>query len=239
VISDDAAVYAKFTHSQKCWAHFLRKAIKLTLLEPTNETYREFADRLLEIYREACRVQRDRRFTDAGRRQRVADLDDEILGLCGGVWCAELPVLEGPADDYRRLCNELMRVMLNQQLFTFVLAAPVTAPNGKTSPVPGTNNEAEQGLRGPAIDRPTGRTSKTIRGCRRRTVIDSVLQSLRKYLPELTLSTVVKEIDGWKVQGRSCFKRLLDQLKGTSTRKVETATTTSSVLDALLPVPAD
>lgn len=31
VISDDAAVYAKFTPSQKCWAHFLRKAIKLTL----------------------------------------------------------------------------------------------------------------------------------------------------------------------------------------------------------------
>jgi hypothetical protein len=32
VISDDAAVYANFTQSQKCWAHFLRKAIKLTLM---------------------------------------------------------------------------------------------------------------------------------------------------------------------------------------------------------------
>ena len=31
VISDDAAVYANFTQSQKCWAHLLRKAIKLTL----------------------------------------------------------------------------------------------------------------------------------------------------------------------------------------------------------------
>ena len=30
VVSDDAAVYANFTHSQKCWAHLLRKAIKLT-----------------------------------------------------------------------------------------------------------------------------------------------------------------------------------------------------------------
>ena len=36
VVSDDAAVYANFTHSQKCWAHLLRKAIKLTLLEPDN-----------------------------------------------------------------------------------------------------------------------------------------------------------------------------------------------------------
>src|SRR5205807_6851446 len=31
VISDDAAVYANFTQAQKCWAHLLRKAIKLTL----------------------------------------------------------------------------------------------------------------------------------------------------------------------------------------------------------------
>ena len=49
VISDDAAVYANFTQSQKCWAHLLRKAIKLTLLEPTNAEYRRFTDRLLEI----------------------------------------------------------------------------------------------------------------------------------------------------------------------------------------------
>ena len=49
VISDDAAVYAHFTHAQKCWAHLLRKAIKLTLLEPENAAYREFADGLLAI----------------------------------------------------------------------------------------------------------------------------------------------------------------------------------------------
>ncbi len=34
LISDDAAVYRHFTHSHKCWAHLLRKAIKLTLLDP-------------------------------------------------------------------------------------------------------------------------------------------------------------------------------------------------------------
>ncbi len=72
VISDDAAVYANFTQSQKCWAHFLRKAIKLTLLEPDNAEYRQFTDRLLEIYREACRVQRDRRLSREGRKAKVA-----------------------------------------------------------------------------------------------------------------------------------------------------------------------
>ena len=67
LISDNAAVYANFTLSQKCWAHLLRKAIKLTLLEPTNAEYRQFADRLLEIYHEACRVQRDKRLARRAR----------------------------------------------------------------------------------------------------------------------------------------------------------------------------
>jgi hypothetical protein len=64
VISDDAAVYANFAESQKCWAHLLRKAIKLTLQDPNNTEYRDFTDRLLEIYREACRIQRDKRLSD-------------------------------------------------------------------------------------------------------------------------------------------------------------------------------
>jgi hypothetical protein len=70
MISDDAAVHAHFTHAQKCWAHLLPKAIKLTLLEPANTEYRPFADRLLEIYRAPCKVQRDRRLSDAGRTRK-------------------------------------------------------------------------------------------------------------------------------------------------------------------------
>ena len=112
VVSDDAAVYANFTQSQKCWAHLLRKAIKLTLLEPDNEEYRQLTDRLLEIYRQACRVQCDRRLGDAGRAEKVTTLDDEILKLCGSMWFAELPPSDGPANDHRLLANELMRLML-------------------------------------------------------------------------------------------------------------------------------
>jgi hypothetical protein len=37
-----------------------------------------------------------------------------------------LPPLEGPQDDYRLLVNELMRLMLTKELFTFVLAKPNT-----------------------------------------------------------------------------------------------------------------
>src|SRR3954468_23063596 len=47
VISDDAAVYANFSQAQKCWAHLLRKAIKLTLQAPDDAEYRSFTDGLL------------------------------------------------------------------------------------------------------------------------------------------------------------------------------------------------
>ncbi len=229
VVSDDAAVYANFTHSQKCWAHLLRKAIKLTLLEPDNQEYRQLTDRLLEIYRQACRVQSDRRLGEAGRAQKVAALDDEIVELCGPTWFAELPPLDGPANDYRLLVNELMRLMLAEQLFTFVTAAPVETPTGEVVPVAGTNNEAERALRSPAMDRKTGRTSKTLRGARRRTVVVSVLESLRGHLSTFTLSSVIDEILRWSETGKSCFARLLATLQRSLPNK--------SLLDRLLPEP--
>ena len=229
VISDDAAVYLNFTQSQKCWAHLLRKAIKLTLLEPANVEYREFTDRLLEIYRAACRAQRDRRLSDAGRARKVGDLDDEILELCGPLWAADLPPLEGPHNDYRLLANELMRLMLARQLFTFVTAPPVTLPGGEAAPVAGTNNEAERTLRNPAMARETGRASKTFRGARRRTILVSVLESLRQQLATFTLSSIINEILHWSDAGQSCFTRLLAKLHLTPPGK--------SILDTVLPVP--
>ena len=197
VISDHAAVYGKFSRSQKCWAHLLRKAIKLTLVAPDNADYRRLADRLLEIYRAACRIQRDGRLSDAGRAAKVAALDDEILELCGATWVAELPQREGSADGHRLLCNELMQLMLDRELFQFVIAAPVTAPTGEATPVSGTNNEAERTLRNPAQARATGRTTKTQSGARRRTIVVIVLESLRCYLPNFTLAAVIEEVRSW------------------------------------------
>jgi hypothetical protein len=230
VVSDDAAVYANFTRAQKCWAHLLRKAIKLTLLEPENQSYRRFTDRLLEIYHAACRVQRDGRLGDAGRARKVEELDEAIVELCGPVWAAELPPSEGPANDYRLLCNELMRLMLEEQLFTFVTAAAVKTPRGEKIPVGGTNNEAERTLRSVAEARKTGRTSKTLRGARRRTVIVSVLESLRAQLADFTLSSVIDEIRRWSETGQSCFARLLQKLRLTTAKH--------SLLDLLLPTPS-
>ena len=215
-------------------AHLLRKAIKLTLLEPTNAEYRRFADRLLEIYHASCRVQRDRRLSAAGRTEKVAMLEDEVFHLCVAMWAAELPPGEGPEDDYRRLCNELMRLNLAQQLFTFVTAAPVQKPNGEMMAISGTNNESERTLRSPAQARDTGRTNKTSARARRQTVIVSVLESLRQYLSSFTLSSVIEEIGHWLEAGRSCFARLAAKLGLTGGQPHADR---PSLLDRLLPVP--
>ena len=67
LVSDDAAVYQGFSNAQKCWAHLLRKAIRLTLLHPENEEYRSFLDGLLSVFHKAKRFAADRRLSDAGR----------------------------------------------------------------------------------------------------------------------------------------------------------------------------
>ena len=231
LISDDAAVYANFSRAQKCWAHLLRKAIKLTLEFPENTEYRRFTDQLLDIYRAACRAQRDGRLSAAGRARKVEALELEIVELCGPMWFADLPPGKGPDDKYRLLCNELIHLMRTDQLFTFVTAAPVETPRGETMPMPGTNNAAEQSLRNPAQARATGRTNKEVHGARRQTVVSSVLESLRQYLHSFTLASVVEEVQRWCVRGRSCFAELLSKLNLTCPDK--------SILDDLLPIPAD
>jgi transposase len=230
LISDDAAVYENFSQAQKCWAHLLRQAIKLTLQEPDCAEYRDLTDRLLEIYRQARRVQRDRRLSAAGRSAKVATLEAAVIDLCAPVWQLHLPPLPpGPTNDYRLLIHEVMRLLLNEQLFTFVTAPAVAQPNGKVEAVSGTNNEAERTLRGAAQARQTGRTNKTLVGARRQTIVVSVLESLRVYLGTYTLGSVVAAIQRWYQAGESCFRRLLRQL--------HLAAPKQSVLDKVLPVP--
>lgn len=74
IVSDDAAVYRGFTQAQKCWAHLLRKAIKLTLLKPDDARYRTFCDGLLAVYRSGCAAAADKRLGDTGRQGRIREL---------------------------------------------------------------------------------------------------------------------------------------------------------------------
>ncbi|MEN9555604.1 MAG: hypothetical protein RLZZ232_1890 [Planctomycetota bacterium] len=93
--------------------------------------------------------------------------------------------------------------MSDDELFKFVIHPEAD----------GTNNISERRRRAPAQDRVTGRTNKTEREARRRTVITSVLDSLRGCVPTLTLKTVLQELDKWRKTGISCFRRLVKKLR--------------------------
>jgi transposase len=231
LFSDDAAVYENFSAAQKCWAHLLRKAIKLTLQAPNRADYRRFTDRLLEIYRAACRIQRDQRFSDAGRANKVAVLDDEILSLCTEMASADPASAEGLDHDFDLLVCEVLRLMMKQELFTFVSAPPMQMPNGTTKRVDGTNNEAERTLRGPAQARKTGRTNKSNAGTRRQTIVTSVLESLRLYLTPFTLGTVLEELKRWWATGQSCFEKLLNK------HQLKARQSEAPIIDQLFPSP--
>src|SRR5271167_3186563 len=99
--------------------------------------------------------------------------------------------------DFTNLVNELVRLTLAEELFTFVLHPQVES----------TNNFMERQLRNPAQDRKTGRTSKTAAGAHRRSVIVSVLESLRANLQTFTLPTVLQEVGRWMKEGISLFAR--------------------------------
>lgn len=200
LVSDDAAVYRGFSKSQKCWAHLIRKAIRLTLLEPENAEYCEFLDGLLDVYRTARRFAADRRLGEVGRQRKVDELADRMCELCGERFADESEPAGDTERDFVNLVHELVRLLGEEELFTFVRHPQAS----------GTNNEAERTLRSPAMDRRTGRTSKTINGARRRTVLVSVFESLRLHLAEFTLDGVLQEIGIWSATGTSLFERLLE-----------------------------
>ena len=221
LVSDDAAIYQGFSKSQKCWAHLLRKAIKLTLQAPENETYRQFTDRLLAIYRTAKRVSKDQRFRTAGRHAKVAELEDELLALCSARWLDENQEAEGVEGDYRRLVHEIMRLSLADELFVFVT----------TEGVDGNNNASERELRDDAQRRDTGRTNKKPSGAKRQTIITSVLRTLGKQLREFTLDSVLAEVQRWSDCGRSCFT---DQVEAAELSRPPPDRAQRSLLDRII-----
>ncbi|MFV0446530.1 MAG: hypothetical protein ACK5Q5_23410 [Planctomycetaceae bacterium] len=90
----------------------------------------------------------------------------------------------GTGKDFANRVAELQRLLGDDELFTFVRHPAAS----------GTNNEAERTLRQPALDRRTDRTRKPPTGARRRTILVSVLESLRLHLSEFTLPHLLDEI---------------------------------------------
>jgi transposase len=210
-VSDDAAVYrGRFAQAQKCWAHLLRKAIRLALLYPRRKKYQRFLDRLLALYYDAKRAAADGRLGEAGRKRRVAELDGRLCELCQPYWREATADMKPPERDFTNLVNELVRLVLAEELFTFVLR-PEVEP---------TNNAMERLLRNPALDRKAGRTNQTAAGAHRRSVIVSVLESLRANLETFNLESVLDEVNRWMNEGMSLFARQWQALLGAETAAV-------------------
>jgi len=200
-VTDDYSAYqSQFTEHQLCWAHFLRKAIALSLRNPDNPQYKRFVKSLFSIYYDAVRFSRDRRLS-AGRQAKVNKLQSRIRMICRRY--GEEMEDAAPIDDAKfvRLQNELVDHI--EKLFVFVLHPEVEA----------TNNRSERQARSEAMARKATRTSKTESGAKRRGIIMSVLASLSKRLAHFTLGSVLSEINRWFDTGQSIFQKELAELQ--------------------------
>jgi len=201
-VTDDYCAYKKlFTEHQLCWAHLIRKAIKLALQHPEEKQYATFLDELFSIYQEAVRYQKDGRLS-IGRAQKALDLQEKIHSLCTrhGETIDEDTMPDREAT-FIRLQNELVDNV--DCLFVFV-EHPQVEP---------TNNRSERNVRCEAEIRKGGRTSKSEIGARRRSIIMTVLMSLRTRFTKFTLNTLLLEVEQWVEQGYSIFERELAELK--------------------------
>jgi hypothetical protein len=205
-VSDDAGVYReRFQQGQKCWAHLLRKLIRLALLYPRNKTYQRLLDELLALYRDAKRAAADQRLGEEGRKRRVSELEGRLCDLWRPYWPARTtPDMKPHERDFANFIDEVMRLCLAEELFTFVLEPELVDP---------TNNLSERQLRDPALARKAGRTNKTSTGAHRQSVIVSVLQSLRANLATFTLASVLAEVTHWMRDGISLFAKQWQKIK--------------------------
>ncbi len=221
-VTDDYVVYKNmFTEHQLCWAHLIRKAIKLMLQNPEETEYVEFWDALCLIYHDAkqlskevaASVEGDRLNTDEGRRAVIEELQARITELCNRreetiitpkAAAKAQPPLE-PTAPHVATFILLQRELADQLdcLFVFV-EHPEVEP---------TNNRSERNARREAEIRKGARTSKTATGAKRRSIIVTVFASLQTRIANFTLANMLAEVERWSTAGVSLFQSELDAMK--------------------------
>jgi len=201
-VTDDYGAYqALFTEHQLCWAHLLRKSIKLMLQHPEEAAYKPFLDELYQIYQQAVRWQQDQRLS-TGRAAKVEALQSRIRNLCERAGTViDQDTMPGHEQTFIRLQNELVNGLAS--LFVFVAHPQVEA----------TNNRSERNVRKEAMVRHSGRTSKSQAGANRRGIIMTVLATLNTRLQAFTLQALLDEIARWADDGISLFQAELEQIK--------------------------
>ena len=201
-VTDDYGAYRDlFLEHQLCWAHLLRKAIKLMLQHPDEAAYKRFLDDLYAIYQQAIRWQKDQRLT-VGRAEKIIRLQDRICELCElSDKAIDSVTMSAHEQSFIRLQKELIRGL--DALFVFV-AHPEVEP---------TNNRSERNVRHEAMVRKGGRTSKSRAGAKRRGVIMTVLATLNTRFEAFTLNELIDEIGQWTQDGLSRFQQELAALE--------------------------
>ena len=217
-VTDDYAAYQEmFSQHQLCWAHLIRKAIKLALQNPHEPQYAEFLDGLCSIYDDAKQL-RDEALADAEDASQTAvvtPLQNRITSLCdrreetiitAKAAAKAEPAIEPTAEHVATF------ILLQRELADNVDCLFVFVEHPEVEP---TNNRSERNVRREAEIRKGARTSKTAQGAKRRGTIVTVLASLQTRIPNFTLSNVLAEIDRWLEAGCSLFEQELHSLQRT------------------------
>ena len=220
-VTDDYAAYQHmFSQHQLCWAHLIRKAIKLALQNPHEPQYAEFLDSLCSIYDDAKQLRQEalaeaddpKPTEDASRVAIVKQLQDRITSLCNR---REETIITAKAAAKADLAIEPTAdhvttfILLQRELADNVDCLFVFVEHPEVEP---TNNRSERNVRREAEIRKGARTSKTARGAKRRGTIVTVLASLQTRISNFTLSNVLAEIDRWLETGSSLFQQELQAI---------------------------
>jgi len=177
-----------------CWAHLLRKAIKLMLEHPEEQQYGEFLNELCDIYQQAVRFQKDQRLS-VGRIERSQQLKAKVVALCTRAGeKIDTQIMSIHEATFVRLQNELVNGLA--ALFVFVVH-PAVEP---------TNNRSERNVRREAEVCKGGRTNKSEPGAKRRSILMTVLTTLNTRFPKFTLEQLLLEVQGWIEPGCSIFR---------------------------------
>lgn len=201
-VSDCLKIYEnRFVQAQKCWAHFLRVAIRLMLSDLDNKKYRRFFNSLYRIFTDARQAQENDTLTKKQREAAAERFQKQIIALCV---LHEKKIPKDTPKEEREFINLQKRLVRSiDDLFTFVLVPEVEA----------TNNRAERGFRKTAKARNNYQTSKTKRGADRRSVIASVLVSLQQNMKHYTLASITEEVLRWRTEGKSMFERQISAMQ--------------------------
>jgi len=214
-VTDDYTAYkSMFSQHQLCWAHLIRKAIKLALQNPSEPEYADFLDGLCGIYDDA-KQQRDQALT---REVATADIDadavqrlqDRVTELCTRsdevIITAKAAEKAGPSVT-ATVDAVATFVLLQRELVANLDCLFVFVEYPEVEP---TNNRSERNVRREAEIRKGARTSKTSKGAKRRSTIVSVLASLQTRI-QFTLANVLSEVGDWYESGTSLFTKELQQ----------------------------